>query len=317
MNKSLPLVSIVIPVYNRVKLVEKAIESSLNQTYTNIEIIIGDNCSTDGTWEKIQRYAEKNENIHVFQNKNNLGPVLNWKACIEKAKGEYVKILFSDDWIDNNWIEKAVPYLSDKDVGFVYSRVQVHSGDLHFYLYELYKKDVTFETKKYIEFLLKTRGVIPVSPGCALFRTKDVKKNLHVEIENDDNLKFAKYGAGNDVLIFLFTTLDYPKVVYLYSTCSHFLGHQGSLTGSNKLNIYYLWASYFFLKTLAKQNYLSVFKAALHKDRKKYPNLYKKLDVKIDYRALFHFYFLFLKGKFIYFAKQHILGSPYKSFRKQ
>ena len=92
-----PLVSIVIPVFNRETLVQEAIESALKQTYDNIEIVVVDNCSTDKTWEVLQKY--NNPKIKIFRNNTNIGPVLNWKKGIELSSGEYIKLLFSDDMI--------------------------------------------------------------------------------------------------------------------------------------------------------------------------------------------------------------------------
>ena len=59
MNNENPLVSILIPVYNREKYIGEAIESAINQTYKNIEVIIVDNCSTDNTWKILQDYQCK------------------------------------------------------------------------------------------------------------------------------------------------------------------------------------------------------------------------------------------------------------------
>ncbi len=79
-----PLVSICIPVYNRVSLIEETINSALNQTYANIEIIINDNQSTDGTWTLINTIAEKHKTkIKVFQNEQNLCEVKYCQILIE------------------------------------------------------------------------------------------------------------------------------------------------------------------------------------------------------------------------------------------
>ena len=91
-----PLVSILIPVYNRERLVKKAIESAINQAYKNIEIIAVDNKSTDKTYEVLTEYSKKYSNIKVYQNKENIGPVRNWKKCLEYSSGEFIKILFSE-----------------------------------------------------------------------------------------------------------------------------------------------------------------------------------------------------------------------------
>lgn len=61
-----PLVSIVIPTYNREQYIEDAIKSAINQTYRNIEIIIVDNCSTDSTWDILNRWAERMSELKFF-----------------------------------------------------------------------------------------------------------------------------------------------------------------------------------------------------------------------------------------------------------
>ena len=76
-----PLVSIVIPVYNRELYIEDAIRSAISQTYQNIEIIIVDNCSTDSTWDILNEWEKKDNRIKIFQNDSNIGPVLNWNEC--------------------------------------------------------------------------------------------------------------------------------------------------------------------------------------------------------------------------------------------
>ena len=169
------LVSILIPVYNRVNLVGETIDSALCQTYKNIEIIIVDNCSTDGTWELLQNYALKDKRISIFKNEKNIGPVRNWKCCIDKAKGKYAKILFSDDLISNNCIEVMVTEF-DQETAFVLSSIIMFD--------KIFQKDISkfkikdqFSTNEYLkDILLNNNYGFPVSPACALFRVYDLKK---------------------------------------------------------------------------------------------------------------------------------------------
>ena len=109
MQTDKPLVSIIIPIYNRANYLEKAIESVLKQTYENIEIIVSDNASTDNTMEVMQKYKD-NPKIKYFRNKKNIGMAPNWKkALYEYAKGEFAMILSDDDYlIDHNYIKEAV-----------------------------------------------------------------------------------------------------------------------------------------------------------------------------------------------------------------
>ena len=83
-----PLVSTVIPVYNRQKLVIDAINSAIRQTYPNHEVVVVDNCSTDETFDRVKELAAKHSKIRVFRNESNVGPVRNWKRGVSEARGE-------------------------------------------------------------------------------------------------------------------------------------------------------------------------------------------------------------------------------------
>ncbi len=104
-----PLVSIIIPTFNRDKYLIDAIESALNQTYSNIEIVISNNASTDTTDSIICEYL-KDKRIIYNKNPSNVGMVKNWNLALNKfAKGKYAIILADDEFfIDNNYIQDAV-----------------------------------------------------------------------------------------------------------------------------------------------------------------------------------------------------------------
>src|SRR5579872_7024825 len=106
MNSSPPLVSILIPVFNRSELIVQTIKSALMQTIAEIEVIVSDNASTDGTWDVCKTLAKEDQRVRVIRSETNLGPVRNWKRCIEVARGKYAKILFSDDLILPNYLEE-------------------------------------------------------------------------------------------------------------------------------------------------------------------------------------------------------------------
>ena len=125
MTKELPLISIVIPVYNREIFVAEAIDSALEQTYPNKEIVVIDNQSTDSTWEVLKSYQQRFPNkIRIFQNESNIGPVLNWKKGFELSKGEYIKLLFSDDLIAPSFLSSTYT-LFDDETAFVLSGVKI------------------------------------------------------------------------------------------------------------------------------------------------------------------------------------------------
>jgi len=92
-----PRVSVCIPVYNRQEYIGETIDSVLQQTYTDFELIVTDNCSTDNTPQIVQNYARKDKRVTYHKNEHNVGGLGNLNGAILLARGEYVKPLFSDD----------------------------------------------------------------------------------------------------------------------------------------------------------------------------------------------------------------------------
>lgn len=92
-----PLVSIYITTFNRIDLLKRAIRSVLNQDYTNIEVIVVDDCSKDGTQEYLRHIEKLDNRIRFFANDNNYGACKSRNVAIENAKGEFITGLDDDD----------------------------------------------------------------------------------------------------------------------------------------------------------------------------------------------------------------------------
>lgn len=105
-SNCVPLVSICIPVFNKIKFLSKSINSALAQSYKNIEIIIVDNCSTDGSYELALQHVSNH--VKVFRNETNVGMIANWDIALSHASGEYIKILCADDLIHPDTVLKQV-----------------------------------------------------------------------------------------------------------------------------------------------------------------------------------------------------------------
>jgi glycosyltransferase involved in cell wall biosynthesis len=118
--KDPPLVSVIMPVYNRVNIVKKAIDSVLNQSYSNIELIIVDDGSVDGTVKVLEEI--KDEKIILIKNKENQGQGKSRNIAIKVSKGEYITYLDSDDIWDENFILAMMGgFLKLKDADLIYS----------------------------------------------------------------------------------------------------------------------------------------------------------------------------------------------------
>lgn len=104
-----PAVSVVLATYNGEKYLKEQIDSILRQTYTSIELVITDDCSTDSTRKILQEYADKYENVRVYFNERNLGFIQNFEKTVKYAQGEY--IAFADQ--DDVWLPEKIQCLVD------------------------------------------------------------------------------------------------------------------------------------------------------------------------------------------------------------
>lgn len=305
--KESKLVSIVIPVYNRETLVVEAIECALAQTYKDLEIIIVDNCSTDNTWDVINSFQDKR--LSIYKNSTNLGPVLNWKKGIEKANGEFIKILFSDDYISPDYIEKSLANFKEDDAFVISSIKFVHNGIVtDTKQFNGYKHN----SSEYIndKFLIPIHN-FPVSPGAALFRKADLMQCFYNAIPNKQKLNSLKNGAGNDLLMFLLTLKKYPHFKTINTTHAFFRVHSTSFSCSEKLEHYYEWAKIYYLENNIKKNkiisdYLKFkYKKLISKDSK-YLNeyLYLKYTSNFNFKKKIYFSLIFYTTHFLHLFRK-------------
>ena len=161
-----PLVSIIIPCYNYGQFIEQCVNSALNQVYKNIEVIVVDNGSTDDSLKKINTFSH-DKRVKIIKLDKNLFPGSQIESAFgigfKKSSGEYISILYADDWYLPTKIEKQVDLFdrSYSSVGVIYC---------HGYRYFEETKELIKwkrqEVRGYIfkEYLLNGDVVIPISP---------------------------------------------------------------------------------------------------------------------------------------------------------
>ena len=248
-----PLVSIMIPVFNREEIVRRALDSAISQTYKNIEIIVCDNASTDNTWETLQEYVAKDNRIHAYRNETNVGPVRNWKRCLDHAKGKYAKFLWSDDEILPTFIEIMVDALeSNGSCGFAYSNVDIVLNDSIVNSAYCFGETGMYDNDLFMSAIYYHDKPVPVSPGCALFRRIDLQNSLLINIPNKHNYDFSRYGAGNDLLMFLYCCEKYDSYYYENNTLSVFVGGSDSISIKDNIQFYYEYSKLHFLRNSKK-----------------------------------------------------------------
>lgn len=112
-------VSVIVPVYNTEKYLRRCLDSLVNQTLKEIEIIIINDCSPDNSKEILNKYEKKYNNVKVFHNKTNKGIGYNRNFGIEKATGEYIGFVDSDDYVDVTMYEKLYTKAKKDDLELV------------------------------------------------------------------------------------------------------------------------------------------------------------------------------------------------------
>ena len=127
------LVSIIMPSYNTARFIEESIKSVLAQTYTNWELIIVDDASTDNTDEIVNRVilsgaqAESKDlakRIHFLKNKKNCGAAVSRNRALAQAKGKWIAFLDSDDLWSPEKLEKQLKFMAEKGYNFSYTRYE-------------------------------------------------------------------------------------------------------------------------------------------------------------------------------------------------
>lgn len=121
------LVSIIMPSYNTGRFIEESIKSILAQTYTNWELIIVDDASTDDTdavVESLKRHCKRSEVIHYLKNEKNSGAAVSRNRALAQAKGKWIAFLDSDDLWTPDKLEKQLKFMAENGYAFSYTRYE-------------------------------------------------------------------------------------------------------------------------------------------------------------------------------------------------
>lgn len=170
MQSNNPLVSILLATYNSEDFIREALDSILSQTYRNLEIVLCDDASSDGTVSILKEYQKRDKRIKIIENKKNLGISLNMNNGIKACNGKYIAILDGDDW--------AYPYRVEEQVNLMEEnpKVVLCSGYMDICDEKLNVKT----TRKYPLTNKEIRKAIvrynPISHPASMWRTSELKK---------------------------------------------------------------------------------------------------------------------------------------------
>jgi len=222
----MPKISIIVPVYNAEKYLRQALDSVVNQTLKDIEIICVDDCSTDGSFDILQEYASKDERFVVLKQEQNQGQGVARNRALDIAKGEYIMFLDSDDWYELDACESAYEQISKNNNDFVIFNYNIYDENKNPKIFEL-----KYTLKPYENFL-----------SHSAFELKDVKNNFMLngficnnkifsrKLIEDNNIRYSNTRLCEDNIFYLKTILR-AKYISIINKClfNYRRGHSSSL----------------------------------------------------------------------------------------
>ncbi len=158
-----PKVSVIIPVYNVEKYLRQALDSVVNQTFENIEIICIDNKSQDNTLSILREYSDKDKRFKIIENNENIKQGLARNLGVNIAKGEYIAFLDGDDWYEKTFVEK------------MYSKAVGTDSDIVICCWEPFDNNTNKIIKNHVYSKLKQ---IPEEYDNKVFNWRDIKDSI-------------------------------------------------------------------------------------------------------------------------------------------
>ena len=211
----IPFVSIIVPVYNVEKHLTRCLDSLLNQTYSNFEILLINDGSTDSSGQICDDYQAKSDKIRVFHIEN--GGVSNARNYgIENCKGEFIQFVDSDDFVNETYISSMVDEIKDKNVDLVISGIKqlqlkndemITTKEIISANNGLYKKD---DLKHIMSDLIDSSYI-------NYCYSKLIKRKILIE----NSIRFDKNLSLGEDTLFVLDVIRYSKHIYILSRADY------------------------------------------------------------------------------------------------
>jgi glycosyltransferase involved in cell wall biosynthesis len=210
-----PKISVIVPVYKAEQFLKECVDSILNQTFRDFELILVDDCSPDNSPQMCDDYAKQDSRIKVIHNNPNQGSVKSYKNVVDASRGDYLVFFDSDDWIEVDSIERLYRHVTNDGCDVVYADLIRFDGKklAHCKPFDtrgMGKEEIVISLidDDFTQFLV-----------CRLF-----KRSLF------DKLVWPEYQYREDSIIVIQLFLNAEKVGYEYSLLYHYRYNLGSIT---------------------------------------------------------------------------------------
>ena len=243
----MPKVSVCIPTYNYARFLPEAIESILNQNFTDFELLIIDDCSKDNTAEVVQRYAAKDARIRFSVNSPNIGMVNNWNLCLREARGEFIKFVFGDDLLTSKDTLKKMlaPFAADSAISLVASaRDLLDAESKVIRTRSSFGKTTVLDGDEAIRRCLLEQKNLIGEPTVVMFRKKDAARGFNKDYRQIVDLEMWYH------------LMEQGKLAYLNEPLCAFRCHPDQQTEHNSRSNATLDDTTLLLKEYLKKPYL-------------------------------------------------------------
>ena len=208
------LVSVVMPSYNTAEYIREAIQSVLSQTYTDLELIIVDDCSTDNTDEIVSTF--KDDRIKYLKNEKNSGAAVSRNYALREAKGKWIAFLDSDDiWLPEK-LERQLKYMKEHNYSFTFTDYKIQLNGV-WLPYVYFGPDFVNKRKMKDYCYFSTITVIYDREKVGLIQIADIKKN-------------------NDYAMW-FKVIEKCKCYRLPECLSYYIKHENSISSGKKIKL--------------------------------------------------------------------------------
>jgi glycosyltransferase involved in cell wall biosynthesis len=223
-----PRVSVLIPTYNYARYLCEAIESVLAQNYTDFELLIIDDNSSDDTAGVVSRYQKLDKRITLKVNEHNIGMVENWNLCLRLSRGEYVKYLFADDRLcSEDALRLMVEALDDNPHSSLVScaRSIIDSEGNPIGLFTHFPDSGCIDGRRVINRCLRYQKNLVGEPTAVMFRKELCAEGFNVRFHHIVDMEFW------------FRLLEKGGLAYINRPLAAFRRHDGQKTWFNSRDV--------------------------------------------------------------------------------
>ena len=233
------MVSVIVPVYNVEKYIDRCIESIIQQTYTKLQIILVDDKSTDLSGIKCDQWSKRDDRIQVIHKKENEGLGYARNTGLEYAEGQYVVFVDSDDFLRNDHIELLLESLTNHNADMAICSYVRYQSDLRVDYMKNVSSELIIEKQDIVDKVLLSIIAAPSDDKREVVRETSVWLNIYLKKYIDEKkLRFVSERTyGSEDMLFNIDYISQCNRVVMIPECTYFYRYNGlSLSNSYRIS---------------------------------------------------------------------------------